>query len=269
MRPRVLVGLARACHPDACVAVTAVAVLLGVAAGRGSLPLIGAAVLTGQLAIGWCNDYLDAPRDAGRTDKPIPSGAVGRRTVGAAALGSAVACVPLSLAVGWLPGVLHLVAVASGLAYDVRLKATVASVLPYLVSFGLLPLFVVLGADPHPPWWLPVAGALLGAGAHFANVLPDLEQDAATGIVGLPHRLGADRARWAAVLCLLAATVVLAIAPTGHPLVRLALAAASLVVLAVGLLAARRPGSRAAFRAVLLVALLAVGQLIAASASLR
>lgn len=264
-----LVGLARACHPDACAAVTAAAVLLGVAAGQRSLPLVGAAVLTGQFVVGWCNDYLDAVRDTGRPDKPIPSGAVGRRTVGLAAVLAAVACVPLSLAVGRLPGALHLVAVASGVAYDVRLKSTVASVVPYLVSFGLLPLFVVLGVEPHPPWWLPVAGALLGAGAHFANVLPDLDLDAATGVVGLPHRLGADRSRWAAVLCLLAATGVLAVAPAGHPLVRLVLAAASLVVLAAGLLAARRPGSRAAFRAVLLVALLAVGQLVAAGTSLR
>jgi 4-hydroxybenzoate polyprenyltransferase len=267
-----VVGLMRACHPDACVAVTAVAVLLAVAVGRGAVGtvLVGAAVLAGQLCVGWTNDYLDANRDltAGRSDKPVASGSVGRTTVGAATLVAGVACVPLSLAVGWLPGGLHLVAVAVALGYDFGLKATVASVVPYVVSFGLLPLFAVLGPAPHPPWWLPVAGALLGGGAHFANVLPDLTDDAAAGVLGLPHRIGPTGSRWAAVLLLLAASVVLVLGPTGHLPVRLALACAALVVLGAGLLAGRRPGSRAVFRAVLVVALLAVGQLVVAGASL-
>lgn len=259
----------RACHPDACAAVTVVAALLAFAVGRGAsgTVLVGVAVLAGQLCVGWTNDALDANRDVatGRTDKPIASGAVGRRTVAVGAAVAGVACVPLSLAVGPLPGGLHLVAVGSALTYDIGLKATVASVVPYLVSFGLLPLFAVLGPDPHPPWWLPVAGALLGGGAHFANVLPDLTDDAATGVRGLPHRIGAAGSRWSAVLLLLAASVVLAIGPTGHLAARLALAAAAPVVLAGGLIAARRPGSRAVFRAVLVVALLDVGQLVVAS----
>jgi heme o synthase len=273
-RSGTLVGLARACHPDACVAVAAVAVLLGVAAGRsaGGLVLVGAAVLTGQLCIGWYNDYLDAGRDAeaGRTDKPLTAGSVQPRTVLVAAIVAGVACVPLSLSVGLLPGVLHLVAVLSALAYDVWLKATVISVLPYLLSFGLLPLFVVLGLPgAHPPWWLPVAGALLGGGAHFANVLPDLAEDKASGVLGLPHRLGATGSRWAAVVLLLGASGVLAFGPSGHALPRAVLAVASVLVLAAGLVIGRRPGSRAAFRAVLVVALLAVCQLVIAGASLR
>lgn len=35
-----------------------------------------------------------------------------------------------------------------------------------------------------------VADALLGVGAHVANTLPDLDDDAATGVHGLPHRIG-------------------------------------------------------------------------------
>ncbi|HEX5404168.1 MAG TPA: UbiA family prenyltransferase [Pseudonocardiaceae bacterium] len=273
-RSGTLVGLVRACHPDACVTVTAIAVLLGVAVGRGAggLVLVGTAVLAGQLCIGWTNDYLDAVRDAdtGRTDKPVASGSVPRRTVLVTAIAAGVACVPLSLAVGLLPGVLHLIAVLSALAYDAWLKATVASVLPYLVSFGLLPLFVVLGLPgAHPPWWLPVAGALLGGGAHFTNVLPDLADDKASGVVGLPHRLGATGSRWAAVVLLLGASGVLALGPTGHALPRALLAAASVPVLAAGLVLGRRPGSRLAFQAVLVVALLAVCQLVLAGASLR
>jgi protoheme IX farnesyltransferase len=268
MRPSALGGLVRACHPDACAAVTVVAVLLGVAVGRspGGLVLVGAAVLTGQLSIGWYNDYLDAGRDAaaGRTDKPVASGAVGLRSVGVSAAVAFVACVPLSLAVGLRAGLLHLVAVGSGLVYDRWLKATAVSVLPYLVSFGLLPVFVVLGRQPVA-WWLPVAGALLGAGAHFANVLPDLTDDEATGVRGLPHRLGATLSRWSAAVLLLGASVVLAVGPSGHPLPRTILAALSVLVLAAGLVVGRRPGSRVAFQAVLVVALLDVVQLVIAS----
>ncbi len=31
---------------------------------------------------------------------------------------------------------------------------------------------------------------MLGIAAHFSNVLPDLDADAATGVHGLPHRMG-------------------------------------------------------------------------------
>ena len=262
-------GVVRACHPDACLAVAAVAVLLGIGTGGSAarIALVGAAVLVGQLCIGWLNDYLDAPRDVatGRTGKPIVAGQVSRRAVGLAAVVAGVCCVPLSLSVGLVAGLVHLVAVVGALAYDVWLKSTVVSVLPYLFSFGLLPVFVVL-AESHPVvWWLPTAGALLGAGAHFANVLPDLAGDVATGVHGLPHRLGMTASRWSAVVLLLAAAAVLVVGPVGHLVPRLGLAGVSVVTLCVGLVLGRRPGSRAAFNAVLVVALLDVAQLVVAS----
>ena len=45
------------------------------------IALVVAAVLAGQLSIGWLNDVLDAERDrtAGRADKPVAAGAVSRR----------------------------------------------------------------------------------------------------------------------------------------------------------------------------------------------
>jgi 4-hydroxybenzoate polyprenyltransferase len=141
-------------------------------------------------------------------------------------------------------------------------------VLPYVVCFGLLPVFVVLGlpGTPVPPWWLPTAGAMLGAGAHFANVLPDLDDDAATGVRGLPHRVGAAGSRAAAGLLLLAATVVLAVAAPLPALLAWAVPVLAALVLAAGFRAGRRAGSRAPFRAVLMVAALAVLLLLVASA---
>jgi protoheme IX farnesyltransferase len=238
----------------------------------GGVVLIGLAVLTGQLSIGWLNDVVDAERDraVGRPDKPIAAGTVSARTVGVATGVAAAACVPLSLACGVAAGTAHLVAVFAGWAYDLGLKGSRFSVLPYLVCFGLLPVFVVLalpGAST-PPWWLPTAGALLGGGAHFANVLPDLDDDVATGVRGLPHRIGAGASRAAAAVLLLAATLVLAAAaPVPAPLAGV-VAGAAVVVLALGFRAGRRRGSRAPFRAVLVVAGLAVALLLAAGAAL-
>jgi protoheme IX farnesyltransferase len=270
-------ALLRSCHPEPTAAVTAMATALAVTTGRdvAGVLLVAGAVLTGQLAIGWLNDHLDADRDraVGRTDKPVAGGGVSARAVGVAAVVAAVLCVPLSLASGLLAGVLHLVAVAGGLAYDLGLKATRASVLPYAVSFGLLPVFVVLGAGAPAPWWLPVAGALLGCGAHFANALPDLDDDRATGVLGLPHRMGAAGSRIAAAALLLAASVVLVVGVLGSgaavpaPLV-VAAPVVALGVLGAGFALGRRPGSRAPFRAVVLVALVDVALLVAAGPAL-
>lgn len=255
------VGLLRACHPEPTVAVTVIAALLAVATGRaipGVLAVAGA-VLAGQLSVGWLNDYLDSSRDrvAGRAGKPLANGTVGRRLVAAATALAAAACVPLSLASGPLAGGLHLVAVGSAYSYNLGLKSTPVSVLPYLVSFGLLPVFVVLGQPGAMlRWWLPVAGALLGGGAHFANVLPDLATDAATGVRGLPHRLGAAGSRWHAALLLLAATLVLIIGPPLPLPVAIAAIVLATVVLSSGLWRGARLESRAAFRAVMIVAAL-------------
>ncbi len=170
----------------------------------GSVPaaiaLVVLAVLTGQLSIGWSNDLIDLPRDraVGRTDKPLVDGSVSERSARLACGLALVATVPLSLANGWLAGVVHLVVVAAGWAYNLGAKATAWSWLPYAVAFGALPAFVSLAAEPDavPPLWLPLAGALLGVGAHVVNVLPDLADDAATGVRGLPHRIGP---RWSPV----------------------------------------------------------------------
>ncbi len=69
-------------------------------------------------------------------------------------------------------------------------------------------------------------------------------------------------------MLLLGATALLALGPgSPGPLVVLALVAAGVVVV-VGLVAARRPGSRAAFRAALVVAALDVALLVARGSAL-
>ncbi len=180
--------------------------------------VVTAAVLAGQLTIGWGNDLRDARRDAavGRTDKPIATGALPRTLVVRCLVGASVACVALSFAAGWRSGLVHLVLlVGMGHAYNLGLKATVLSWLPYAVAFGSLPAVVSLAGDGHPwpAWWLVGAGAALGVGAHLLNTLPDLADDARTGVRGLPHRMGERASRVAAAVVLLTASALAALGP--------------------------------------------------------
>lgn len=268
-------GLIRACHPEPTAAVTAVAAALAASAGRGRAGTlaVAAAVLAGQLSIGWMNDYLDRDRDVRvrRTDKPVVAGALAPATLRVATVLAAVAVVPLSLLSGWFAGALHLAAVASAWAYNLRLKSGVLSVAPYAVSFGLLPAFITAGLPGRPVLgWLVAAGALLGAGAHFANVLPDIADDLSTGVRGLPHRIGATGSRVAAAVLLTAASVVLAVGPPGPPGVLGAVAVAVAVVCGIGAgVLGRRPGSRAAFLGVLVVAAVDVALLVGSGSALR
>jgi 4-hydroxybenzoate polyprenyltransferase len=224
VRPGALLrALAGACHPGPAVAVTVFAGALAAAAARtpgvggggtATTALVVAAVLTGQLAIGWANDAVDAERDtaAGRTDKPVATGRLPRRTVAVAAVVAAVLTVPVSLLLGPLPGLLHLVGVAAGLAYDLRLKATALSPLPYAVFFGGLPVVAVTAAGAVPSPAHAAVGVLLGLGAHFANTVPDAAEDAAAGVRGLPQLLGPGPSRVLAAVLVAAGAVVLGVA---------------------------------------------------------
>jgi 4-hydroxybenzoate polyprenyltransferase len=260
-------ALLRSSHPEPGGAVTVAMTLLAVGAGHRGWALVGVCCAVGatQLAVGWVNDWLDADRDrqSGRRDKPVAAGEVSRRTVGAAGLLAAVAIPLLGLPFGASATILISLVGIFALLYDWPLKSTVFSVVPYLVAFGLLPAFVVvaLPGHPPPPAWLVAAGALLGGGAHFANVLPDLADDAATGVRGLPHRLGALGSTVAAAVLLLGATLTLVFGPPGPPSwAGWAAGAAAVVVLPLGAYATGRARGRgvAMFRAVIVVALIDV-----------
>jgi 4-hydroxybenzoate polyprenyltransferase len=260
-----VVGLLTATHPGPALAVTLVAGVLAVAEELppGRVVLVVLAVLAGQLSIGWSNDLVDAARDrqVGRTDKPLAVGTVDPALVRAACAAALAAVVPLSFACGLGAGAVHLGCVAWAWAYNLGLKRTVWSWLPYALAFGVLPVFVTLAGGHAPVWWTAAAGALLGVGAHLVNTLPDLEDDRATGVRGLPHRLGATTTRVLAVVVLLVATLLLAGQATGlHPTARWATVAVAAALSAVAL----RGSGRAPFRAVVLLAVVDVIALAAA-----
>jgi 4-hydroxybenzoate polyprenyltransferase len=110
--------------------------------------------------------------------------------------------------------------VALGWAYNLGLKSSLASGVMYLLGFGLLPAYAGSTVPGHiaPRWQVTVAAALLGLGAHFANVLPDLAADKATGVGGLPQRVaamwGPGAVRTVALVLLLTASVLLLLGAT-------------------------------------------------------
>jgi 4-hydroxybenzoate polyprenyltransferase len=263
MSPSTLVrALALSCHPIPSLAVTALAAGLATLAslppGRGLL--VTAAVFAGQLSIGWSNDYIDAERDRAvhRSDKPVASGLAAPRIAGIAALVALILTVALSAALSRPGGAAVLVITACGWAYNLGLKATALSWLPYAIAFGMLPAVATLAASP-PRWpapWALTAGALLGVAAHLANVLPDLRGDAAAGVRGLAHRLGAKATALAGAVILLAASAVILFGPGGETgwWRWSGFAAALLVAGTAAASAYRDPSSQRFFRATILIA---------------
>jgi len=257
--------------------VTALAVALGLAAGLAPWRVIvlGVAVLAGQLSVGISNDAIDAVRDraVGRTDKPIARGDVSVPTAWIAASALVVAALALSFALSPAMALAHAAALASAWAYNAGLKNTPLSIAPFLVSFGLFPSLATLSAaepDLAAPW-ASVAGAALGAAVHLTNVLPDLDDDARTGVRGLPHRLGVRTSVVLAVAGVLVGAVAVLVGPVlldGADITVLSwlfFAVAVLVAAATLYLAVGRPPARVLFRLTMLAALVLAAQLVATS----
>ncbi|MFF9809720.1 UbiA family prenyltransferase [Streptomyces coeruleorubidus] len=262
--PRALALLAAA-HGGPALAVTAVTGLLALRGGLHPLDAaaVTAAVSTGQLTIGWGNDLLDLARDraVGRPDKPLAVGTLPAGWVVRALVVAALASLVLSVLAGWRSALVNVVlATGAGHAYNVGLKATPWSWVPYTCGFGVLPSVVTLAASPPhwAPWWMTAAGAALGFGAHLLNVLPDLADDEATGVRGLPHRIGERPSRVLAALLLTAASVLAVTGPAGSPPAWAWTALALVTVFAVLSWFGR---GRAPFRAAVTIALLDVALL--------
>ncbi len=277
---RAALALWRSTHPGPTLVVTALSLGLGIAAGLDAwrVAVLVIAVFFGQLSIGLSNDVIDSDRDrrVGRTDKPIARGDVSVRAAWLAAVTTLVIALVFSGVIGLGMLAAHAVFLASAWTYNAGLKSTAISILPFLLSFGLLPSLATLSA-PQPEfaaWWATLAGAILGAAVHLTNVLPDLEDDRETGVRGFPHRIGA---RWSAVLAAVgivvgAGAVVWGSAGGDIPRVgalswifaaMVAGAAVATIVLAVN----RAPG-RMLFRLVMFAALLLALQLVLSGAGL-
>jgi 4-hydroxybenzoate polyprenyltransferase len=88
-------------------------------------------------------------------------------------------------------GLVYMLGIGCGVAYNFYFKFSVLSPVPYAIAFAALPSSVAISKDIHPPLWMWLGGALFGMAAHFINVIKDMKQDQKSGIQGLPQRLGA------------------------------------------------------------------------------
>ena len=268
-------ALWRSTHPGPTLVVTGLALALGVAVGLEPwrLALLTLSVFAGQVSIGLSNDVIDVARDraVGRADKPIARGEVSERLAWACALGAVAAALVIAAPLGFGMLTAHAVFLASAWAYNAGLKATVFSIVPFLVSFGIFPSLATL-ALPDPrvtAGWGWIAGAALGAAVHLTNVLPDLEDDERTGVRGLPHRIGARASAVIAALGIVVGAVAVLIGSAGGDLAEVSLlgwvffAAVVAAAVATAVLALVRPPTRALFRLVMLAALLLAAQLVA------
>ncbi len=172
---------------------------------------VAIAIFAGQLVVGWSNDFIDAPLDiaAQRTKKPIVSKEIDRDQLRKSIVVALVAALLLSLfsplrITGTL---IHFLGILSATFYNLKLKSTILSPLPYLVSFGSLPWAIYLSAGNHPPLWLFIDFMLISVAFHFFNVLKDFQWDIEQGILGLPQRLGRNASL--IILILLVTTAIL------------------------------------------------------------
>ena len=192
------VRAARVIHPFPTALNVAATLALAVVADDGVpepsvLARLGAAMLCAQAAIGAANDYCDRDLDA-RTKpyKPIVQGLIEPRAALLLAAACSIAAGALAATFGLASILAGAVGLTAGLAYDVRLKRSVLSALPFMVALPALPFWVWLSLDRFTAelWWLLPFAPLAGLAVHLSNTLPDLEADRSAGVRGLAHAIG-------------------------------------------------------------------------------
>jgi len=168
---------------------------------------IAAAILAGQCVVGWSNDLIDFPRDlaASRIGKPLVAGLISPIQLKRAIFIALILAGVLSFIgpLGIKGGALHGIGLLSATLYNLKLKETLLSVLPYIVSFGAVPWAIYISAGKHPSLWLVLAFVIFSSAFHFLNVVKDLDMDVKQGVLGLPQRLGRKRSIAVAIFLIL------------------------------------------------------------------
>ena len=176
---------------------------------------LGIAMVALQAAIGAVNDVVDAPRDRGRKPgKPIPAGLLTSSAATGIALVTAAAGVVLSVASGLPTAGVAIAVLGVGLIYDLVLKGTSWSWVPFAAGIPLLPVYAWLGAVGRLPdlflLLLPMA-VVSGAALAMANALADVERDRAARTESVATRFGQGNV-WATHAVLQATLLAVAVA---------------------------------------------------------
>jgi 4-hydroxybenzoate polyprenyltransferase len=198
-------GLLKASHFGPTLLVTAIS--FGFATyywWEGPAYVIAFGVFTGQLVVGWSNDLYDYEDDLkhNRQNKPLVSGVITREFLQRCLR----LMVPFSFIaniggpLGLNGGLVYMLGVACGVAYNFYFKFSFLSPLPFAIAFAALPSCIAISKNIMPPTWMWLGGALFGMAAHFINVIKDMKQDQISEIKGLPQRLGTRKSIVAAAL---------------------------------------------------------------------
>jgi 4-hydroxybenzoate polyprenyltransferase len=155
---------------------------------------LGLAMVLLQFSIGALNDIVDLAGDRlAKPAKPLAARSLG---VSAARLTLAL-CLAAGLVLSAMSG-LGVLAVAvagilAGFAYDLRLKGTALSWLPWAAGIPLLPLYAWLGAGRGLTGFFPallVMAAFAGTALALANGIADFERDRMAGVRSIVVVLG-------------------------------------------------------------------------------
>ena len=202
---KTLRGLLKASHFGPTLLVTAIS--FGFATyywWEGPAFVIAFGVFTGQLVVGWSNDLYDYEDDLrhDRQNKPLVAQSISRETLQRWLR----FMVPFSFIANLLGplgikgGLVYMLGIACGIAYNFYFKFSPLSPLPYAFAFAALPSSIAISKEITPPTWMWLGGALFGMAAHFINVIKDMKEDQISEIRGLPQILGTTKSIIAAAV---------------------------------------------------------------------
>lgn len=186
------------------------ALLFGVHASDARLAGIFIIVLMTQLSISALNDWADRHRDAvAHRYRPVAVGRMSPRVALALAIVFGIGSLLGGLAFGLLSAFLVLIGLAAGWCYDLYLKPTPLSFLPFAIAFPLLPVWVGVASGRRLVLFIPVliGGPLIALAIHLADSIPDRNIDERAGLRTLAIALGRPLAEVVAAVATVAATV--------------------------------------------------------------
>jgi 4-hydroxybenzoate polyprenyltransferase len=203
-RWRTLRALLRLTHPLPTLLNAVAAAALATVAGAPSnvAAQVALTMLGVHTFIGATNDYVDRHRDEGRSDKPLARGQLPPRAALLMAAAGLTTGLTAAAQVSALTLVLAVLGAFVGFTYNVWMKHTALSWLPFAVGVSIIPAFAwstVSSEIPAPILTLSLVALPGGAALALQNSLADRALDAERGVRSAAVRLGEARALGALV----------------------------------------------------------------------
>jgi 4-hydroxybenzoate polyprenyltransferase len=203
-RWRTLRALLRLTHPLPTLLNAVAAAALATVAGAPSnvAAQVALTMLGVHTFIGATNDYVDRHRDEGRSDKPLARGQLPPRAARLMAAAGLTTGLTAAAQVSALTLVLAVLGAFVGFTYNVWMKHTALSWLPFAVGVSIIPAFAwstVSSEIPAPILTLSLVALPGGAALALQNSLADRALDAERGVRSAAVRLGEARALGALV----------------------------------------------------------------------